>query len=169
MERVFLVKLSADESGDAISAKAADRQSVLAARLDGMSGFRVAQYLVATMKFVLLTHEPELMAAAQAGFHPSDSFEAFESADEALEACAGADLLFVDLLATLDEPHKISGYERFAERKMEHEAAKTVPLVLIAPPDDYELDFMAGWPDFVFAHIRRPVTEKIFRRASTWV
>jgi hypothetical protein len=42
-------------------------------------------------------------------------------------------------------------------------------LVLIAAPDDYELDFMTGWPDFVFGHLRRPVTEKIFRRASTWI
>ena len=36
-------------------------------------------------------------------------------------------------------------------------------------PDDYELDFMTGWPNFVFGHLRRPVTEKIFRRASTWI
>jgi len=121
------------------------------------------------MKFVLLTHENELVEAARAGFHPSDSFQAFSEVADALQACEGADLLFVDLLATLDEPHKIAGYERFAETKMEHSTAKDVPLVLIAPPDDYELDFMAGWPDFVFAHIRRPVTEKIFRRASTWV
>lgn len=121
------------------------------------------------MKFVLLTRERELVDAAAAGFHPSDSFEAFEEIDKALDACEGADLLFVDLLATLEEPNKIAGYEKFAEKKMEHEKAKNVPLVLIAAPDDYELDFMAGWPDFVFAHIRRPVTEKIFRRASTWV
>lgn len=121
------------------------------------------------MKFVLLTDDSDLVAAASAGFHPSDSFETHADAGAALEACAGADLLFVDLLATLDEPHKIAGYERFAEQKMGHEVAKDVPVVLIAPPDEYELDFMAGWPDFVFAHIRRPVTEKIFRRASTWV
>ena len=121
------------------------------------------------MKFVLLTREAELVEAAKAGFHPSDTFSSFENIDEALDACEGTDLLFVDLLATLEEPHKIGGYEKFAEKKMEHEKAKDVPLVLIAPPDDYELDFMAGWPDFVFAHIRRPVTEKIFRRASTWV
>lgn len=121
------------------------------------------------MKFVLLTDDPELVDAAKAGFHPSDSFVAFPNAAEALEACKNADLLFVDLLATLDEPHKIAGYEKFAEQKMEHPTAKDVPVVLIAPPDGYELDFMAGWPDFVFAHIRRPVSEKIFRRASTWV
>lgn len=52
---------------------------------------------------------------------------------------------------------------------MSHPVAAGIPLVLVAPPDGYELDFMAGWPDFVFAHIRRPVTAKIFRRASTWV
>ncbi len=125
--------------------------------------------LVLGMKFVLLTDEQELIDAARAGFHPSDTFVAFEDVDKALDACEGADLFFVDLLATLEEPNKIAGYEKFAEKKMEHETAKDVPLVLIAAPDDYELDFMAGWPDFVFAHIRRPVTEKIFRRASTWV
>lgn len=121
------------------------------------------------MKFVLLTGDAELVRAAESGFHPSDSFVSHAAIGDALDACSGADLIFVDLLATLEEPHKIAGYEKFAEVKMEHPAAKDVPVVLIAPPDDYELDFMAGWPDFVFAHIRRPVTEKIFRRASTWV
>lgn len=86
-----------------------------------------------------------------------------------MEASLRADLMFVDLLATLREPHKIEGYEEFAMGKMAHETARDVPLVLISPPDDYELDFMAGWPNFVFAHVRRPVTYKIFRRASTWV
>lgn len=121
------------------------------------------------MKFVLLTDDAELVTAAKEGFHPSDSFEHFTSWPEALDACEGADLLFVDLLTTLDEAHKIAGYERFAEAKMSHPVAADIPLVLVAPPDGYELDFMAGWPDFVFAHIRRPVTAKIFRRASTWV
>lgn len=78
-------------------------------------------------------------------------------------------MLFVDLLATLLEPHKIAGYEAFAYAKMEHALAKDVPLVLISPPDDYELDFMAGWPNFVFGHVRRPVDYRIFRRASTWI
>lgn len=110
-----------------------------------------------------------MVAAAQEGFHPSDTFEHFLDPQSALEGCADADLLFVDLLATLEEPNKIAGYERFAEAKMAHAAASGVPVVLIAPPEDYELDFMVGWPDFVFAHIRRPVTAKIFRRASTWV
>ncbi len=121
------------------------------------------------MKFVLLTQDKEMVAAAKEGFHPSESFVAFVSSADALDACKDADLLFVDLLATLDEPNKIAGYEKFADAKMSHLAARDVPVVLIAPPEDYELDFMVGWPDFVFAHIRRPVTAKIFRRASTWV
>ena len=40
--------------------------------------------------------------------------------------------------------------------KMTHPLAKHVPLVLIAAPDDYELDFMAGWPAFA-PGIRRRV------------
>lgn len=121
------------------------------------------------MKFVLLTTDSTMIEDAREGFHPSDTFVAFDAVDEALQACEGADLLFVDLLSTLDEPHKIAGYERFAQQKMGHAIAAPIPLVLIAPPEDYELDFMTGWPGFVFAHIRRPVTAKIFRRASTWV
>lgn len=121
------------------------------------------------MKFVLLTKDAEMIECAKEGFHPSDSFEAHGEVDAALQACKQADLFFVDILATLEEPNKIAGYEKFAERKMADSTASKVPLVLIAAPDDYELDFMAGWPDFVFAHVRRPVTAKIFRRASTWV
>lgn len=121
------------------------------------------------MKFVLLTKDAEMVSNAKEGFHPSDEFVSYDAIETALDACSGADLLFVDMLATLEEEHRIAGYERFANMKMEHEFAKDVPLVLISPPDDYELDFMAGFPDFVFAHIRRPVTSKIFRRASTWV
>jgi hypothetical protein len=128
-----------------------------------------ADYNARRMKFVLFTTDGEMVEQAREGFHPSDTFEAYTSAEEALNACEGADLMFVDLLSTLDEPHKIAGYERFAQLKMGHAIAADVPLVLISPPDDYELDFMAGWPDFVYAHIRRPVSAKIFRRASTWV
>ncbi|MEZ0326114.1 MAG: hypothetical protein ACAH95_09420 [Fimbriimonas sp.] len=121
------------------------------------------------MKFVLITKDPEVQEAAKEGFHPSDECVVFEDWMEALDSCEGADLMFVDLLATLNEPHKISGYEHFAMAKMSHPIAKSVPLVLIAAPDDYELDFMAGWPDFVYGHVKRPITYKIFRRASTWV
>jgi len=121
------------------------------------------------MKFVLLTREQELKEAARSGLHPSDDLAIFEDWVDALDACKDADMIFVDLIATLDEPNKIAGYEHFAEAKMTHAEARGTPLVLIAPPEGYDLDFMSGWPDFVFAHLRRPVTDKIFRRASTWV
>jgi hypothetical protein len=121
------------------------------------------------MKFLVITKDPEVEEAARKGFHPSDEMVAFSEWSEALNACEGVDMIFVDLLATLREPHKIAGYEEFAMAKMSHPVAKEVPLVLVAAPDDYELDFMTGWPNFVFGHVRRPVTEKIFRRASTWI
>ena len=121
------------------------------------------------MKFVVISKDTDVAEAAREGFHPSDECLVFTEWKDALEAAKGADLLFVDLLGTLKDPHKIEGYEAFAMAKMTHPVAKEVPLVLISPPDDYELDFMAGWPDFVFAHVRRPVNYKIFRRASTWV
>lgn len=121
------------------------------------------------MKFVLITDDKEVAAIARKGFQSDDETLVFAKWSDALDACGGADLLFVDLISTLEEPHKIAGYEAFGMAKMDHPVAKAVPVVLIAPPEDYELDFMAGWPDFVFAHLTRPVTEKIFRRASTWV
>ncbi len=121
------------------------------------------------MRFVLLTRDEDMIREAKEGFHPSDVFEAYSDWQEALDKLEGADLFFVDQLCTLDEPNKIAGYERFAMAKMNHPTAKDVPLVLISPPDDYDMDFMVGWPDFVFANVRRPITYKIFRRASTWV
>lgn len=123
------------------------------------------------MKYVLLTNDPEIAEAARSpsAFPPDDTVNVHKDPDAALQDCANADMIFVDLLATLKEPHKIAGYEDFAMKKMGDPYAKGVPLVLIGAPDDYELDFMTGWPDFVFAHLRRPVTEKIFRRASTWI
>ena len=120
------------------------------------------------MRFVLITKDAGMAAEARKGFEPY-ACDVFEEWPPALDAAEGADLLFVDLLATLAEPHKIAGYERFANAKMTHPAASPVPLVLIAPPEEYELDFMAGWPDFVFGHVRRPVDHRVFRRASTWV
>jgi len=123
------------------------------------------------MKYVVLTKDEEIVEAARSpsAFPPDDTVAVHKDADAALSDCDGADLIFVDLVATLNEPHKIAGYEEFALKKMAHPVAKSIPLVLIGAPDDYDLDFMTGWPDFVFAHLRRPVTEKIFRRASTWV
>lgn len=121
------------------------------------------------MKFVLISKDPEVTEATNGAFQPEDELLIFEDWADALENCEDADILFVDLIATLDTPHKIRGYEKFAEAKMDHPKAAPTPLVLIAAPDDYELDFMAGYPNFVFAHLRRPLTFKIFRRASTWV
>lgn len=121
------------------------------------------------MKFVLVTKDREVVKATEGAFQPDDQLLIFESWQEALEACDEADLIFVDILATLTAPHKVSGYEQFAHAKMAHPLANTVPLVLIAQPDNYEMDFMVGWPNFVFAHLRRPVTYKLFRRATTWV
>jgi hypothetical protein len=121
------------------------------------------------MKFILITKDKEVAKAAQEGFHPSDEAIVFDDWREALDAAGGADLLFVDLLSTLIDPHKIAGYEQFAMAKMSHPMAKDVPLVVISPPDDYQLDFMAGWPNFVFGHVKRPVDYRVFRRASTWI
>ncbi len=89
------------------------------------------------MKFVLITKDSEIDQAAREGFHPSDRCLTHGEWKTALDDCGDADLLFVDLLATLDEPHKIAGYEKFAEAKMAHETAAAVPLVLISPPHDY--------------------------------
>jgi hypothetical protein len=121
------------------------------------------------MRFLLITKDDEMQALAREGLHPSDELLTFGGWSEALDACEGADMLFVDLLATLEEPGRIAGYERFAIAKMDHALAGPVPLVLISTPSGYELDFMAGWPDFVLGHIQRPLTAKLFRRASTWV
>lgn len=121
------------------------------------------------MRFLLVTLDEELLSLAREGIHPSDELRTFKNWKEALDASAGADMMFVDLLATLTEPGKIAGYEVFAHAKMAHPDAEKVPLVLISPPMEYDLDFMAGWPDFVLGNIRRPVTAKLFRRASTWV
>lgn len=121
------------------------------------------------MKFIVITRDPDLEACAREGFHPSDECIVFAEWLQALEGCSGADMIFVDLVATLLEPHKIAGYEHFAMAKMGHPEAAKIPLVLIAPEEGYELDFMAGWPDFVFGHVRKPVSYKTFRRASTWV
>jgi hypothetical protein len=121
------------------------------------------------MKYVLVTRDPEVRQATDGAFQPDDEALMFEDWAPALEACDGADMIFVDMLATLDEPHRVAGYERFAHANMDHPVASATPLVLIALPDGYEMDFMAGFPDFVFAHLKRPVTFKVLRRATTWV
>lgn len=108
-------------------------------------------------------------ARSPSAFPPDDEVLVFDDWKAALDTPNGADMMILDLIAALDEPHKIAGYERFAEAKMTHATAASIPLVLVAAPDDYEMDFMAGWPDFVFAHLKPPVTEKVLRRVSTWL
>ncbi len=121
------------------------------------------------MRFVIITRDEDLIAAAKQGLHPSDVLDIYEDWSYALDQCAGADLIFVDLLATLIKPHEIQGYEDFAEAKMAHREASSVPLVLIGAGDNYKLDFMVGWPNFLVGHLQRPVDYRQFRRASTWV
>lgn len=121
------------------------------------------------MKYVLVTEDAEVIEAAGSAFMPDDNVVITGDWKEGLKQAADADLLFVDLLATLTEAHKIAGYEAFAEEKMNGDLKTEVPLALIWPPADYELDFMAGWEGFVFQHIRRPVDFRKLRRASTFV
>lgn len=123
------------------------------------------------MRYVLLCHDSEIIEAFRSpeAFLPNDDLVVVDTKEGLVEAAAGADMVFVDLIASLDEPHKIGGYERLYDLKMANDAAASVPLVLIAPPSGYDLDFMVGWPDFVFAQMPRPVTSKLFRRASTWI
>jgi hypothetical protein len=121
------------------------------------------------VKILLVTNDRDLVAEATKAYERTDELSVYGKWQDALEASSGAGLLIVDLLATLTEAHRISGYEEFAAHKMTHKKAKEVPLVIISPPDDYDLDSMVGWPEFVFGHVRRPVTMKIFRRISTWV
>ena len=78
----------------------------------------------------------------------------------AIDRSSTANLLIVDLLATLAIPHRISGYVAFAEAKMRSTASKT-PLVLVGAPDGYRLDGMAGWPGFLTAFFERPITEEV--------
>ncbi|MEA2554511.1 MAG: hypothetical protein QOJ65_2687 [Fimbriimonadaceae bacterium] len=124
---------------------------------------------ISDMRFVVVSSDPEIVAAAKEGFHPNDEALFFQNWREALEKAAGADLMFIDLLSTLTEAHKIQGYEDFAQAKMSHPTAAAVPLVLINAPDEYDLDSMVGWPDFLFGNLRRPVTSKVIRRMTTYV
>jgi len=121
------------------------------------------------MKYVLLTADPAVVAATDRAFFSDDEVIVTDDKAHALAECEGAELIFVDLIATLDDPHKIAGYEAFAHMKMEHPVAAETPLVLIGPPEDYDLDSMVGFPGFVFAHLPRPITNKLLRRATTWV
>jgi hypothetical protein len=121
------------------------------------------------VKIALICKDAALIDEAKDAYERTDELKIFSDWREALAKSNGIDLMIVDLLATLEQEHLIEGYEKFAVAKMSNPKAKSIPLVLIAAPDDYELDAMVGWPNFVFGLVRRPVTMKIFRRISTWV
>lgn len=121
------------------------------------------------MKFLLVTKDEAIVSAAKAAYGTHYELRVHEDWETALEQCAGIDLMFVDLVATLREEGRIQGYEDFAHAKMAHERAAVIPLVVIAPPPDYDLDAMVGWPNFVMAMVKRPITDRFFRMASGWV
>jgi hypothetical protein len=121
------------------------------------------------MKYVVITKDEEVKEACKRAFYPDDYVTITSDWREGLAAGAQTDLMFVDLLATLEQPGRIAGYEKFAEVKMADPISGPVPLVLIWPPEDYQLDFMTGYPDFISQHIRRPVTYQVVRRATTYI
>lgn len=122
------------------------------------------------MRYVLFSTDPDIQAAFRSpeAFLASDQLFVATNRQEAVTLAASADMVFVDLISSLDEPHKIAGYEAFHDLMVENKVTG-VPVVLISPPTDYDIDFMVGWPDFVFANMPRPVSAKLFRRASTWI
>ena len=121
------------------------------------------------MRFVVVTTDSFVVGACKEGFHPNDEAEFYSDWRQALDRAAGADMIFVDLLDTLTEPNKIEGYEEFARAKMAHPKAAKIPTVLILAPDDYDLDSMVGWPDFLFGSLKRPINSKVIRRMTTYV
>lgn len=123
----------------------------------------------ASKKVILVTDDPEVIREAKETYREGVQLVVTPYWSEALDWCRTADVLVVDLLATLEEPHKIGGYVKFAEAKRAHKWAKNIPLVLIDVPEGYKLNGMVGWPNFVRAYVRRPVTSRIFRRVLTWI
>jgi DNA-binding response OmpR family regulator len=121
------------------------------------------------MRILLISNDQELNQQAQIAYEKTDELVIIEDWREAIQLAKPTDLMIVDIMSTLDEPHKISGYEAFAHAKMKHKVARGVPLVAIQPADDYHLDAMVGWEGFLHGLVKRPVTWKIFRRISTWV
>lgn len=121
------------------------------------------------MKFLLISRDTDVLDAAKEALHPSDVLVCEADWVKALDEAAGVDLIFIDLMATLDEAHKISGYEKFGGAKMSHAVAAEIPTVLISADPDYEIDYAVGWPGFLIGNIARPINYKQFRRAMTWV
>ena len=108
---------------------------------------------------ILVSHDPELIADCRDVCKERQMQLSIEPEwRRALDRSRTANLMIVDLLATLSPPHRISGYVRFAESKMESAAAAT-PIALIGAPDSYRLDGMVGWPGFLAAFVPRPVDD----------
>lgn len=105
------------------------------------------------MRAILVTKDDELRTMAERATPP---IMVCPEWTEALDQVADAsDLIVLDLLAALDPPHRIAGYEKFAEAKMGHPRATSCRTILIGPPEGYELDFMVGWPGFLYAFYDR--------------
>jgi hypothetical protein len=120
-------------------------------------------------KVILVTEDPDIVRVAKEAYRDVAQLLLTSKWSEALDWCRNADVLIVDLLATLEEPHKIGGYVKFAQAKMSHMKAKGTPLVLISVPEGYKLNGMVGWPHFVRAYLRRPITANMFQRILTWL
>ncbi len=113
------------------------------------------------MKIIFITKDPEVEEVAKRSFPASEELQFYPDWSEALSASEGADLLYVDQEATLETAHKIRGYEVFAQAKQAHPVAAKVKTVLISPAPGYDLDFVVGWPDFLFQRIEKPLTKQM--------
>ncbi|MCL6624624.1 MAG: hypothetical protein K6T17_08435 [Fimbriimonadales bacterium] len=120
-------------------------------------------------KVILVTDDRKIVRVAKEAYRDMAQLLLTSDWREALDWCGNADVLIVDLLATLEQPHKIGGYVKFAQAKMSHMKAKGTPLILIAVPEGYKLNGMVGWPHFVRAYLRRPITASMFQRILTWL
>ena len=114
--------------------------------------------LVKTVTFI--TKDLELIERARLGCDRRGYVMNVEADwKNAISQAAQSDLVVVDLIATLDPPHRIAGYVQFAEALMASKAAE-VPLALVGAPDGYRLDGMVGWPGFLSAFVERPVDDE---------
>ncbi len=121
------------------------------------------------MKFVLISQDEQIVKAAMEAYGTHYDLKIHSDWRTAIEDHEGTNLMFVDIMATMKDPGKIEGYEIFAEAKLSHEGCKSVPLVAISLPIDYEVDSMVGWPGFIIALWHRPVDARKFRQASGYV
>lgn len=121
------------------------------------------------VKITVITRDPEVLECAKKAFRLDEVVQFFEDWKVAFESTEKPDMMIVDMVSTLDEPHKVAGYERFAHAKMDHALLKSVPLVMLNPPVGYDMDFYTGWPDFIFASLPKPITDKVLRRVVTYL